>query len=583
MSLFSKNAFTDIVDKATSETLVSENWDLNLQVCDLIHTRPDGPKDAMKAIKKRLLSSKTTKVSLLTLSLLESCVNNCGQRFYVHVVGKEFLPDFIKHLKSKGLDSNVKSKMLDLIQIWAIGLSADASTAAIKQEYHHLVSSGFQFPPRELDAISPIPTRSISTPVNPPAAIPLQSVQQPAFYQVAQPYPFASQPVIYQPTPVSSGGVILQPAGWMPQPQTVSFQPVGRPMQFPPQSQQPNPHPPQAAPSSGVVRNPEQELITMKEMVNLFAETLAYTDPTKENVELNPLIQEFHQQLTGARHRIGQLLETCTNERLIEQFLALSDDINTQLETYDTYVARYANIASQQLNLPVDSPIHSSNNYSVSSQQEYPTTTTTAIAAAAANTTAATTTTATTYPNTQSVSTAAPPAPPATEAALISFDDDIPVLTEDQVREIHQAFGIDAEQAQPAIPSASAMPTERPFQQTTTTSTAHSMNPFISFMDPIPPIVTNENNNSNSNNPASQHPQDTSDDFEQFALHRTSRSPSTAPPTFTSYTDPPSYPPSSSPNNVSATSTVTYPSIPSSSSSSSTTTTTVNDSNVTFF
>lgn len=43
-----------LVASATDASLASENWALNMEICDLINDTEDGPKDGIKAIKKRL-------------------------------------------------------------------------------------------------------------------------------------------------------------------------------------------------------------------------------------------------------------------------------------------------------------------------------------------------------------------------------------------------------------------------------------------------------------------------------------------------------------------------------------------------
>lgn len=43
-----------VIEKATDSNQASENWGLILEVCDLINSSEDGPKDAIKAIRKRL-------------------------------------------------------------------------------------------------------------------------------------------------------------------------------------------------------------------------------------------------------------------------------------------------------------------------------------------------------------------------------------------------------------------------------------------------------------------------------------------------------------------------------------------------
>lgn len=41
-------------EQATDASLDSENWALNMEICDLINESSDNAKDAMKAIRKRL-------------------------------------------------------------------------------------------------------------------------------------------------------------------------------------------------------------------------------------------------------------------------------------------------------------------------------------------------------------------------------------------------------------------------------------------------------------------------------------------------------------------------------------------------
>lgn len=57
------------LEQATDGNLPSENWALNIEICDMINDTEDGPRDAIKAIKKRLnqAAGKNYKIVVYTL------------------------------------------------------------------------------------------------------------------------------------------------------------------------------------------------------------------------------------------------------------------------------------------------------------------------------------------------------------------------------------------------------------------------------------------------------------------------------------------------------------------------------------
>lgn len=88
-------------EQATDGSLPSENWALNMEICDIINSSTDGPKDAVKAIRKRLTQSagKNYTVVMYTLTVLETCVKNCGKSFHILVCSKEFISELVSLLR----------------------------------------------------------------------------------------------------------------------------------------------------------------------------------------------------------------------------------------------------------------------------------------------------------------------------------------------------------------------------------------------------------------------------------------------------------------------------------------------------
>lgn len=68
----------------------------------MVNTTEDGPKDAVRAIRKRLQQNtgKNYTVVMYTLTVLETCVKNCGKRFHVLVCQKDFGQELVKLIGS---------------------------------------------------------------------------------------------------------------------------------------------------------------------------------------------------------------------------------------------------------------------------------------------------------------------------------------------------------------------------------------------------------------------------------------------------------------------------------------------------
>ncbi|XP_026316691.1 TOM1-like protein 2 isoform X2 [Hyposmocoma kahamanoa] len=154
------------IEQATDGSLPSENWALNMEICDIINSSSDAAKDAVKAIRKRLTQSagKNYTVVMYTLTVLETCVKNCGKVFHVLVCNKEFISELVKLIGPKNDPPTiVQEKVLSLIQCWADAFQNQPDLQGVGQVYNELRSKGVEFPMTDLDAMAPIftPQRSV--------------------------------------------------------------------------------------------------------------------------------------------------------------------------------------------------------------------------------------------------------------------------------------------------------------------------------------------------------------------------------------------------------------------------------------
>nr|KAF6498322.1 target of myb1 membrane trafficking protein [Rousettus aegyptiacus] len=106
------------IEKATDGSLQTEDWALNMEICDIINETEEGPKDAFRAIKKRIMGNKNFHEVMLALTVLETCVKNCGHRFHVLVASQDFVEGVLVRtiLPKNNPPTIVHDKVLNLIQ-----------------------------------------------------------------------------------------------------------------------------------------------------------------------------------------------------------------------------------------------------------------------------------------------------------------------------------------------------------------------------------------------------------------------------------------------------------------------------------
>ncbi|XP_066250169.1 TOM1-like protein 2 isoform X2 [Euwallacea similis] len=268
------------IEQATDGSLASENWALNMEICDIINETEEGPKDAIRAIKKRLTQNagKNYTVVMYSLTILETCVKNCSKRLHILVCSKDFVNELVKLLSPKNdPPTAVQEKVLSLIQCWASAFQADQDLLGVNVVYKDLLAKGIEFPATDLDTLAPIHT-------------PRRSVEAP-------------------PRPVSA-----------PSPST-------------------SPIPPIESPTGGVL-TPEQraklqsELDVVQSNMNVLGEMLSEVKPGHEERDELELLHELCTVCQSMQQRLMELISKITNDTLTEELLRINDDMNNLFLRY---------------------------------------------------------------------------------------------------------------------------------------------------------------------------------------------------------------------------------------------------------
>eukprot|EP01137_Pigoraptor_chileana_P003168 Opistho-2@42988 len=287
-SLFSSQTpIGEKIDKATSDLLVAEDWGANLEVCDLVNAEDNGPRDAIKAIIRRL-QNKNGQVQLYTLTLLESLVKNCGERFHVAVASKEFMAEFVRLVTSKNAVCNpAREKMLSLLQSWVDAFRGNAKLAGIVDAYQNVRTQGVEFPAQDLDTLAPIHT--------PKATIaPVLDRRSSQSSQSDAPPPLVHAPPVPAPQSHTS--------------------------QAPTQRIQPSP---------AQLDKLRSDLATVHANVAVLRDMMGHRDA-------DPLVlSELHATCRAMQERVLRLLDQVADEVLIVELLTVNDELNVVFGRYE--------------------------------------------------------------------------------------------------------------------------------------------------------------------------------------------------------------------------------------------------------
>lgn len=145
-------SISDQIQKATDASLPSGEQDLalNLEICDLIRSKTVPAKDAMRALKKRLLN-KNPNVQIATLHLTDVCIKNGGIHFLVEIASREFMDSVVLLVKPGNsavttFNQDVQKLALECIQNWAHAFEGQLQLSYVSQVYKQLKSEGYDFP-----------------------------------------------------------------------------------------------------------------------------------------------------------------------------------------------------------------------------------------------------------------------------------------------------------------------------------------------------------------------------------------------------------------------------------------------------
>ncbi|XP_046544253.1 target of Myb protein 1-like isoform X5 [Haliotis rubra] len=301
-----------LIERATDGSQASENWGLFMEVCDIINETDEGPKDAIKAIRKRLSQNvgKNYTAVMYTLTQLETCVKNCGKRFHLQVANKDFLHELIKIIGPKNDPPQaVQEKVLSLIQTWADAFRGAPDLKEVEKVYSELKSKGIEFPMTDLDHMAPIYTPARSVPETEQTALNRHRGSSARSTSVRSPQ---KQPQQQPP--------LQQQQQSVPGPQFVGG---GAPTPIQPNQEQ-----------QGKLR---RELEVVSGNIRVMSEMLTELTPTSCDPSDLELLQELHRTNRQMQSRLVDLLNHVATEEVTNELLRVNDDMNNVFLRYERF------------------------------------------------------------------------------------------------------------------------------------------------------------------------------------------------------------------------------------------------------
>ncbi|KAM9305778.1 TOM1-like protein 2 [Gastrophryne carolinensis] len=304
------------IEKATDGSLQSEDWTLNMEICDIINETEEGPKDAIRALKKRLNGNKNYREVMLALTVLETCVKNCGHRFHVLVTHRDFIDGvLVKIISPKNNPPTiVQDKVLALIQAWADAFRSSPDLTGVVHIYEELKRKGIEFPMADLDALSPIHTPQRSVPEVDPA----MTMHTPQDHQRANSGSLSTVPSSQSPYS-SQGGPPPTVGG----PITANSEQIGR------------------------LRS---ELDIVRGNTKVMSEMLTEMTPGQEDASDLELLQDLNRTCRAMQQRIVELISRVSNEEVTEELLHVNDDLNNVFLRYERFERYRAGRSAQNTN-----------------------------------------------------------------------------------------------------------------------------------------------------------------------------------------------------------------------------------------
>uniref|UniRef100_A0A3Q2XS71 Target of myb1 membrane trafficking protein n=1 Tax=Hippocampus comes TaxID=109280 RepID=A0A3Q2XS71_HIPCM len=287
------------IEIATSSSLPSEDWSLNMEICDVVNSSEEGPKDAVRAIKKRIVGNRNFKEVMLALTVLETCVKNCGYRFHILVTTRDFIEGVLVRsiIPRNNPPLIVHDRVLGIVQAWADAFRSSPDLTGVVSVYEDLRRKGLEFPVTELDGYPPVQAPKRTSSRNGPAVATVPAVL------------LSSKPPLTPPQTLELK-------------QTLEGSDAFTPNQV------------------GALK---AELGVVRTNLTMMSDMMSQLDPVTVKQADMELLEQLYTVCKEMQDRIVKIVPRLSEEKLIEELLATNDEMNTAFSRYHRFERQLTN------------------------------------------------------------------------------------------------------------------------------------------------------------------------------------------------------------------------------------------------
>ncbi|XP_075241332.1 TOM1-like protein 2 [Convolutriloba macropyga] len=301
-----------MISRASDEVLPADDWSLIMEICDYVNTREEGPKDAARAIRKRLQITKSAKSILYTLTILETCMKNCGYRFQINICQKEYIQDLVKLLQpARNPSLAVQEKIVWLIQNWTDAFANHPDLKGVAVIHEELRMKGIIFPESDPGDVKLLKTAG-------GVGFGTQIAQQDFPVRSAT---FSASQTVHRQTPEPAVNTVRRPP---PVPSEVPAPAVSNPEQPKPLNQ-------------SQVHKLQRDLDVVQTNCRILSDMLNQLNPGEEEAAEYALLKDLNLVCRQMQSRLVELIEQVSTEEITCELLRVNDELNQAFVRYDRY------------------------------------------------------------------------------------------------------------------------------------------------------------------------------------------------------------------------------------------------------